>query len=82
MQSLELRSLSGLHMSSRVFAPTCSWNSARLSFSSSIMISCHDVRIQFRVSFSFLKTLFHARSRPVTGLPAEFKHINKRRTSN
>ena len=44
MQSLELRSLSGLHMSSRVFAPTCSWNSARLSFSSSIMISCHDVR--------------------------------------
>ena len=44
MQSLELRSLSGLHMLSQVFAPTCSWNSARLSFSSSIMISCHDVR--------------------------------------
>ena len=28
------------------------------------------------------KHFFHARSRPVTGLPAEFKHINKRRTSN
>ena len=39
MQSLELRSLSGLHMLSQVFAPTCSWNSARLSFSSSIMDS-------------------------------------------
>ena len=45
MQSLELRSLGGLHMSSRVFAPTCSWNSARLSFSSSIKISSLDVRI-------------------------------------
>ena len=44
MQSLELRSLSGLHMLSQVFAPTCSWNSARLSFSSSIMNSFHDVR--------------------------------------
>ena len=44
MQSLELRSLSGLHMLSQVLAPTCSWNSARLSFSSSIMILCHDVR--------------------------------------
>ena len=44
MQSLELRSLSGLHMLSQVFAPTCSWNSARLSFSSSIMILYHDVR--------------------------------------
>ena len=45
MQSLELRSLSGLHMLSQVFAPTCSWNSARLSFSSSIKISSLDVRI-------------------------------------
>ena len=45
MQSLELRSLSGLHMLSQVLAPTCSWDSARLSFSSSIMISSHDVRI-------------------------------------
>ena len=44
MQSLELRSSSGFHMLSQVFAPTCSWNSARLSFSSSIMILCHDVR--------------------------------------
>ena len=45
MQSLELRSLSGLHMLSQFLAPTCSCDSARLSFSSSIMISCHDVRI-------------------------------------
>ena len=44
MQSLELRSSSGFHMLSQVFAPTCSWNSARLSFSSSIMNSFHDVR--------------------------------------
>ena len=46
MQSLELRSSSGVHMLSQVFAPTCSWNSARLSFSSSIMNSFHDVRFQ------------------------------------
>ena len=39
MQSLELRSLSGLHMLSQVLAPTCSCDSARLSFSSSIMNS-------------------------------------------
>ena len=45
MQSLELRSLSGLHMLAQFIAPTCSCDSARLSFSSSIMISCHDVRI-------------------------------------
>ena len=38
MQSLELRSLSGFHMLSQILAPTCSWDSARLSFSSSIMI--------------------------------------------
>ena len=49
MQSLELRSLSGVHMLSQIVAPTCSWNSTRLSFSSSIMISCHDVRKQRRV---------------------------------
>ena len=48
MQSLELRSLSGVHMLSQIVAPTCSWNSTRLSFSSSIMISCHDVRTQRR----------------------------------
>ena len=81
MQSLELRSLSGLHMLSQFFAPTCSCDSARLSFSSSIMIcfmmfDCGDV---FRFENS---KHFYARSRPVTGLPAEFKHINKRRTSN
>ena len=39
MQSLELRSLSGFHMLSQILAPTCSWDSARLSFSSSIKIS-------------------------------------------
>ena len=39
MQSLELRSLSGVHVLSQIVAPTCSWNSARLSFSSSIMNS-------------------------------------------
>ena len=44
MQSLELRSSSGVHMLSRVFAPTCSWNSARLSFSSCIMNLFHCVR--------------------------------------
>ena len=83
MQSLELQSSSGVHMLSQVFAPTCSWNSARLSFSSSIMNSFHDVRFHWCVSvFHFLKTFFSARSRSVTGLPAEFKHINKRRTSN
>ena len=38
MQSLELRSLSGYHMLSQIVAPTCSCHSARLSFSSSIMI--------------------------------------------
>ena len=32
MQSLELRSLSGLHMLSQFLAPTCSCDSARLSF--------------------------------------------------
>ena len=45
MQSLELRSLSGFHMLSQILAPTCSWDSARLSFSSSIKISSLDVRI-------------------------------------
>lgn len=44
MQSLELRSSSGVHMLSQFFAPTCSWNSARLSFSSCIMNSFHCVR--------------------------------------
>ena len=45
MQSLELRSLSGFHMLSQILAPTCSWDSARLSFSSSIKISSLGVRI-------------------------------------
>ena len=44
MQSFELRSLNGFHMSSNFFSPTCSCDSARLSFSSSIMNSFHDVR--------------------------------------
>ena len=46
MQSLELRSSSGGHMLSQFFAPTCSWNSARLSFSSCIMNSFHCVRFR------------------------------------
>ena len=85
MQSLELWSLSGLHMLSKVFSPTCSCYSTRLSFSSSIMNSFSWCSISvscFVFENIILKTLFHARSRPVTGLPAEFKHINKRRTSN
>ena len=41
----------------------------------------NSVMCQFLKTF-FSKTFFYARSRPVTGLPAEFKHINKRRTSN
>ena len=68
-------------MLSQVLAPTCSCDSARLSFSSSIMIcfmmfDCGDV---FRFENS---KHFYARSRPVTGLPAEFKHINKWRSKN
>ena len=39
MQSFELRSLNGFHMSSNFFSPTCSCDSTRLSFSSSIMDS-------------------------------------------
>ena len=58
MQSLELRSLSGVHVLSQIVAPTCSWNSARLSFSSSIMISYHDVRIQGRVPLFGFQTFF------------------------
>ena len=61
MQSLELRSLSGVHVLSQIVAPTCSWNSARLSFSSSIMTSCYDVRKQgpflVWVSKRFFRTL-------------------------
>ena len=61
MQSLELRSLSGLHMLSQVFAPTCSCDSARLSFSSSIMICfmMFDFIEAFRFGFSkhFSRTL-------------------------
>ena len=61
MQSLELRSSSGFHMLSQVFAPTCSWNSARLSFSSSIMICfmMFDFIEAFRFGFSkhFSRTL-------------------------
>ena len=58
MQSLELRSLSGFHMLSQILAPTCSWDSARLSFSSSIMISCHDVRTQRRFLCLGFQTFF------------------------
>ena len=58
MQSLELRSLSGVHMLSQIVAPTCSWNSTRLSFSSSIMISYHDVRTQRRFLCLGFQTFF------------------------
>ncbi len=61
MQSLELRSLSGLHMLSQVLAPTCSCDSARLSFSSSIMICFmmfdHSDVFRFENSKHFLRTL-------------------------
>ena len=61
MQSLELRSLSGLHMLSNFFSPTCSCDSARLSFSSSIMICfmMFDFIEAFRFGFSkhFSRTL-------------------------
>ena len=59
MQSLELRSSSGVHMLSQFFAPTCSWNSARLSFSSCIMNSFSLCSISLMcLSFSFFENIF------------------------
>ena len=83
MQSLELRSLSGITCCRKFFRRRVRVIQRVSRFRAALWIPVHDVRIQFHVSvFGFLKTFFHARSRPVTGLPAEFKHINKRRTSN
>ena len=82
MQSLELLRLSGITCCRKFFRRRVRVIIRVSRFRAALWIQFHDVRIQFRVSFSFSKTFFHARSRPVTGLPAEFKHINKRRTSN
>ena len=79
------RSNSEVWVVSHVVASSCA--DVFVWFSASLVFEQHYEFVFMMFDFSFVffvfwKHYFHARSRPVTGLPAEFKHINKRRTSN